>query len=348
MVADINELRSNAEVTGLIMFGRLPQKDATDQNEKMLYRYLTRKREAGRKGYSNIFYPSDIELLKKAHLWDAVNDFVTIKTPLMKLQTIIEWLQNIDCNDVQFFRKPEFTQNFAWLRYRKSAVIHNPPILEKFCADAGFPGLTTAKLKTDEFRRFVMCVQLVKWHSIHKRMPDIRSSNQSERGFAVLLEEKRHLPSYALDYLKGQSIQIFDPVIEIDEVPTTPVLDFNSLKQEIDNLKSQVQALSDALLSMPKEEKAKKLVSAGIWFKKGYTKRAVCPESELMGMMHYRTSKGKEMILGIENYMKYPTGSIKYAARILNSKNEYRKLIYIWDTSKGILHIELFDEKKTV
>lgn len=346
MVADINELRSNAEVSALIMFGRVPQRNSSDPNEAMLYRYLMRKKQAEQKGYSSIFYPSDIELLKKAKMWDQIQEFLITRTPTMKLQAIIEWLKNIDYKDVNFFRKSEFNQNFMWLRYRKNAILHNSVALDKLCADAGFPGLVSSTLKKDEFRRFIMCVQFAKWYAINRRMPDIRTSNAIERGFAILLEDKRHLPSYALDFLKGCSIQIFDPIIEVEDKPTNAVVDFNTLKKEIDDLKTQVKALTDAL-AQPKAA-PKKPVSGGIWFKKDYTKRAICPESDLMGMMHYRTNNGKEMILGIENYMKYPTGSVKYACRILNSKNEYRKLIYIWDTSKGILHTEMFDEKKTI
>lgn len=329
------EQNSNYEVKCFITFGRIPKRNGITSSERSLYKWLRRKRSESLQGKS-AFFESDIKLLQDAGLHDEVMFFISKDNKISKLEEILSWLKSLPVDKNNWHKSPEFTSYATWLRYRHVAV--NPITEEQRqkCKEAGFEGLLNEPFSQDSFRNFVYVVQAVRFTKTHGKNPSPSAEDKFEKAMAVALQYPEKNIATKI-YIQNNA------TVPAPSIPATGtmVLDFNTLRHEIDALKSQVAALTEQLntkLAVKKNPDANYAIP-------GKKMQKICPESEIIGMMHYKTNSGIELILGIENWISYKTGARKYVCRIIDNQNRYTKILYIWQSSKGIQHIEIFDDK---
>lgn len=340
--AVIMKLHADAEVHAIVNFFRsnkkLPSaisKDPVEQElHKILFRYKQKFEETGKP----VFDDDHMARFKTYGMLDEINRFLGISSAVeKKLHKYLNWINSQELDSVSF-GSSEFNKFRNFLRSRHLDTCRITDQQRQICANAGFPLLLSQKFKDFELKEYLLSTQLVKWYQKNNRLPLLSSTNRTEYFYAKYLDNTNEICPVARKILK-------DAGIVNTAVPSQDSLvgDFDALKKELEEVKSQLKQVLERLDAQPK-----KIKTNGVYLIPNKKHQKICPESELIGLMRYKTNAGKEMLLGIENHIKYPTGNIKYLCRMLNEKNQYCKVIQIWNTCKGIQDLEMFTEKKTV
>jgi len=104
-------------------------------------------------------------------------------------------------------------------------------------------------------------------------------------------------------------------------------------------------------LSLLTITKKKTRASNGTWAKeKATVYKSKLTKKDLIGTAKFLNKSGNQTEVGIENYVIFPSGNIKYYFRAKNSDGTFGYMFTVWDSNKKILALnikKMFVIKKT-
>jgi hypothetical protein len=116
----------------------------------------------------------------------------------------------------------------------------------------------------------------------------------------------------------------------------------------IRHLENKIVKIEEQLSLLTKK---KTRASNGTWAKEkatGYKPKLT--KKDLIGTAKFLNKSGNQTEVGIENYVIFPSGNIKYYFRAKNSDGTFGYMFTVWDSNKKILALnikKMFVIKKT-
>lgn len=232
----------------------------------------------------------------------------------------------------------------TWQTHRNwyYSYAHKPEIQKKVSAifaDAGFKGLEKANLDSKQLRNLIYADQVVRWVELNKRMPN--KANFLEKKMAAFIASPNH--SFVSTYLEKNGVPVQKAqspnLSSVSILPSLPNPNqFGGLKERIDRIETILEKIIDLLetkeFKKPKEKK---------WVHQfpPETFSGSIPESSLKGLATYQTKDGKQITVGIQNVMIYPSGNKKLILRFPNPNGTYGRVFYRWASDKSIKEVTM-------
>lgn len=126
----------------------------------------------------------------------------------------------------------------------------------------------------------------------------------------------------------------------------------NLIIEMIKHLEKQIVKIEEQLFLLTKTTQPKKTrVSNGTWAKeRADAYRPKLTIKDLIGTAKFLNKSGKKVEVGVENYVVYPSGNVKYYLRAKNSDGTFGYMFTVWHSNKKLLALnikKMFIIKKT-